>query len=190
MSLLRSGPLLLGSAVAAAVLMAASLAIAEPVASSCAWLSGQHEAAIQTAEIAFVGTVTGVRSGDRIATLDVEEIWKGPNLSDPIEVYGGSDDSNQITSVDRTWEVGLRYLVVPAVDKAGRLRDDACSPTSVYKAEFDALRPPNAHPPQGPPTSGPPGATPIAAVFLAILVFGSVGVFFLFRTGRAAPGRG
>jgi hypothetical protein len=183
MSPLRSGPLLLGSAVAAAVLIAASLAVAEPVASSCAWLSVQREAAIQTAGIAFVGTVTGVRSGDRIATLDVEEIWKGPNLSDPIEVYGGSEDSNQITSVDRTWAIGIRYLVVPAVDNAGRLRDDACSPTSVYKPEFDALRPANAHPPQGPPTSGPPGATPIATIFLAILVFGSIGAFFLYRRG-------
>jgi hypothetical protein len=74
---------------------------------------------------------------------------------------------------------------MPSVAADGTLHDDSCSATLLYKAEFDAFRPANAHPPQGPPTSGPPGAQPIAAVFLAILILGSAGAFLLWRTGRS-----
>src|SRR5207249_1767921 len=111
-----------------------------------------------------------------------EEIWKGPNLPDHVEVHGGPEQPDRMTSVDRTWQQGARYLVFPRADPSGILHDDACSPTSVYKPEFDALRPAGAYPPQGPPTSGVPGAPPIAAIFLVILVLGSIGGFFLYRT--------
>lgn len=140
------------------------------------------ESSLRVAPIAFVGTVKATRNNDRIASFDVEEIWRGPNLADPIEVSGGPEDPNAVSSVDRTWEIGTRYLVLPTADSAGELTDSACSPTSVYKPEFDALRPASAHAPQGPPTSGVPGATPIAAIFLVILVLGSIGGFFLYRT--------
>jgi hypothetical protein len=139
---------------------------------------------MQTATLVFVGTVISVADGGRDATFHVEMIWKGTNLADPSDVDGGSAS----TEDPRTWQVGTRYLVFPGTDSDGNLLDSACSPTSVYVAEFDALRPAGAHPPQGPPTSGIPGETPVAAIFLVILVFGSIGGFFLYRTGRRPEG--
>jgi len=137
---------------------------------------------MQTATVVFVGTVTSLTG--TVATFQVESIWKGPNLSDPSDVDGGAiagEDS-------RSWQVGSRYLVFPIIDSDGNLVDSGCSPTSVYKAAFDALRPANAFAPQGPPTSGIRGETPIAAIFLVILVLGSIGGFFLYRTGRRPAG--
>ena len=127
----------------------------------------------------FVGTVASVDATRNVATIDVQEIWRGPNLADPIAVSGGQSVPG---SSALQWEVGQRYLVIPTVTSAGDLVADGCSPTSVYKAEYDAFRPAGAYPPQGPPTSGVPGAPPIAAIFLVILVLGSIGGFFLYRT--------
>lgn len=134
------------------------------------------------AQVVFVGTVTAV-DGRGAATYQVEEIWKGTNVSDPVTVYPViNPEIEQQTGPSR--EIGTRYLVFPTVDTDGNLRDVDCSPTSVYASSFDALRPANAHAPQGPPTSGIPGDAPIAGIFLAILVFGSIGGFFLYRTGQ------
>src|SRR5881296_3549539 len=66
--------------------------------------------AISTAAVAFVGTVRQVTNLDRTAVLDVEEIWKGPNLPDHVEVHGGPEQPDRMTSVDRTWQQGARYL--------------------------------------------------------------------------------
>jgi hypothetical protein len=141
---------------------------------------------MQIAPLVFVGTVTSVTDDGRDATFHVEEIWKGTNLADPSEVDGGSATDEDA----RHWQVGTRYLVFPGVDRDGNLLDNGCSPTSVYRSEFDALRPANAHAPQGPPTSGIPGETPVAAIFLVILVFGSIGGFFLYRTGQRPAASG
>ena len=140
--------------------------------------------ALQAAPNVFVGTVTATADDGYDATFHVEEIWKGTNVADPIDVNGGSATRED----SRSWQVGTRYLVFPSIDTAGNLLDSACSPTSVYLPAFDALRPANAHAPQGPPTSGIPGDAPIAGIFLVILVFGSIGGFFLYRT-RPGPAR-
>lgn len=141
---------------------------------------------MRTAPNVFVGTVTATANGGHHATFHVEEIWKGTNIADPIDVDGGSAAGED----SRSWQVGTKYLVFPSVDSDGNLLDNACSPTSVYESGFDALRPANAHAPQGPPTSGIPGDAPIAWIFLVILVFGSIGGFFLYRTGTGAPKTG
>lgn len=174
---------------ASAALVVAALAgsvafrLASPpfVAASCA-ATVTPAVAMRTATVVFVGTVTSVT--EHVATFHVESIWKGPNLSDPSDVNGG-----EIAGEDpRSWQPGTRYLVFPIIDSDGNLVDSGCSPTSVYTAEFDALRPASAFAPQGPPTSGIPGDTPIAAIFLVILVLGSIGGFFLYRTGRRPAG--
>ena len=132
--------------------------------------------ALATAPVVFVGNVTDVSQSDGTATLDVVEIWRGPNLPDPVTI-----STRQIEG--RAFQNGARYLVFPVVQPDGTLTDSCNTATSVYTAEFDVLRPAGAHAPQGPPTSGVPGTTPIAAIFLAIVVFGAIGAFFLFRTG-------
>lgn len=153
-------------------------AIASPLTASASCAAAPDvAAAVQQASIVFVGTVTAVDQS-QVATVDVQEIWKGPNVSDPTTIAATSVDSP-------TWKVGTRYLFFPSVDADGSFVDNGCSPTSVYQPAFDALRPANAHPPQGPPTSGVPGSPPIAAIFLAILVLGSLGAFVLYRSGRS-----
>ena len=154
-----------------------------PVAALCA-APVAPAVALQTAPNVFVGTVTATSDDGFNATFHVEEIWKGTNIADPIDVDGGSATRED----SRSWQVGTHYLVFPSIDSNGNLLDSACSPTSVYQSAFDALRPANAHPPQGPPTSGIPGDAPIAGIFLVILVFGAIGGFFLYRTG-SGPAR-
>jgi hypothetical protein len=153
-----------------------SVAFASPsVASADCFVQVAGAQAMTRAPIVFTGTVTA--TAGNVATVDVQEIWKGPNLSDPVTVDGGSPDLED----HRGWRIGRRYLFFPNVDADGNLIDNGCSATSVYHPAFDALRPAGAHPPQGPPTSGVPGSPPIAALFLAILVIGSLGVFLLYR---------
>jgi hypothetical protein len=138
------------------------------------------------ARVVFLGTVTAVDT-QGATTYRVEEIWKGTNISNPVTVYPVVDPALG-RATGPTHQIGMRYLVFPTVDSDGNLRDPDCSPTSVYRAEFDALRPAGAHAPQGPPTSGIPGETPVAAIFLVILVFGSIGGFFLYRIGSRPEG--
>lgn len=153
-----------------------------PVSAACGTPVAPADALTMT-DLVFAGTVTTVADGGTTATFDVESIWKGPNLANPIEVYGGGPG----VSDPRTWQTGQRYLVFPHVETDGTLTDTACSPTSLYQASFDALRPADARPPQGAPTSGIPGEAPYAAIFLVIIVFGSVGAFFFWRTGQLGP---
>jgi hypothetical protein len=164
---------------AAMALTAGSWALPSLATALCAEPVTPAEA-LQRAPVAFVGTVTRVADGGYTATFNVEEIWKGPNLSEASTVYGGSANIED----SRTWQSGQRYLVFPSVDSDGNLLDTACSSTGPYTAAYDALRPSSARAPQGPPTSGPPGDPPVAAVFLLILLLGSLGAFFLWRTGR------
>jgi hypothetical protein len=139
-----------------------------------------------TAQVVFLGTVTAVDT-QGATTYRVEEIWKGTNIPNPVTVYPVVDPASGRASGPNR-QIGVRYLVFPTVDSDGNLRDPDCSPTSVYRAGFDALRPADAYAPQGPPTSGIPGETPLAAIFLVILVFGSIGGFLLYRTGGRPGG--
>ncbi len=175
----RAPRLPLLAAVALAVAALAGTAVPAPVAAACGTVVPPADA-LSRASTVFVGTVASVTDGGYTASFDVEEIWKGPNLADPITVYGGSADAEG----SRSWQAGQRYLVFPGIDPQGNLTDTSCSPTAVYQTSFDALRPSDARPPQGPPTSGLPGDPPYAAVFLVIIVFGTLGAFFFWRTGR------
>ncbi len=94
---------------------------------------------VAEAEIAFVGTVITVANAGRTARIQVEEIWRGPELGGQVVVHGGPD-GEAVTSVDRYWEPGFRYLVFPRRNE-GRLEDDACSPTVRWEPQLAALRP-------------------------------------------------
>lgn len=133
--------------------------VASPAAASCAPPQPLPEA-VNTSDLVVVGTVTGTRSGGRIATVTVEDIWRGD--ADPqIEVAGGPDEPNRATSVDRTYVIGTRYLffiLVSAQHDGGgtfgaRFEDNNCSDTRPYTADLDQLRPTTARPPV---TSAPP----------------------------------
>ncbi|MGH9185353.1 MAG: hypothetical protein ACRD0U_06015, partial [Acidimicrobiales bacterium] len=60
------------------------------------------ETAIEQTPIVIVGTVSSTRSRDRIATVNVDEVWKG-TIEPTFELWAGPEQDNEATSVDRTY---------------------------------------------------------------------------------------
>ncbi|MGH2691554.1 MAG: hypothetical protein ACRDHM_03530 [Actinomycetota bacterium] len=105
-----------------------------PSWASCAPLRPAREA-LAHAKVAFVGTVVGLKDGDaRRAVVRVEEVRKGSSLPERVEVVGTSGEgSGVVTSVDRTYVVGGRYLFVPT-NGAAPFQDNACTATTLIDA--------------------------------------------------------
>jgi hypothetical protein len=153
------------SAAAAAVALAAV-----PASASCV-PGAPVPQRIAQANVAFVGTVLRTSDGGRTAVVSVEQVWKGSVASD-VEVRGAVE-SGAVTSVDRTYEKGTRYLFIPLGERAP-FRDNSCSGTTAYTADLDRYRPAGAHAP-----TAPSGSFPIAPGLLAVLVLAAaVGTTF------------
>lgn len=131
---------------------------AGPALASCAEPLPIDEA-ISAAQTVFVGTVSELRFGDRVALFDVEDIWKGappatvvvsggPSLSDleAAQAEGG----DMATSVDRVYQAGGTYLVVSYASDGSTLSDNACSATQLFTSDLEAFRPSTAHAPLTP----------------------------------------
>jgi hypothetical protein len=124
--------------------------------------------AIRQADIVVVGTVSTTRSRGRIATVQVEDVWKG-HVASELEVFGGPASENVFTSVDRTYEIGTRYLLFVHEPSAhgysptfgGRYEDNSCSDTRPYTNDLAALRPTGATSLEDPDRTH--GSAPIAA---------------------------
>jgi len=112
------------------------------------------EAAVNSAEILFVGTVTATSNRDSWATVQIEEIWKGPDQPASVLVKGGPG-GNAATSVDRTFQVGVKYVFFPYLDGA-TLADNACTSTTPWSDGLLGLRPSDARTPLV-PTGGESG---------------------------------
>lgn len=82
----------------------------------------------------FVGKVTSTSNERRTAVVRVTSEWKGPNLPRIVTVQGSSaTEPGVLTSVDRHYHVGRRYLFVPLGDQRGSvIQDNACSSTVLY----------------------------------------------------------
>jgi hypothetical protein len=99
------------------------------------------EQAIERNAVVFVGTVETLRNVARFATVRVHEQWKGAALPDTVEVRGTDvDDPTAGTSGDRSYDLGSRYLFVPANSMPPFL-DGLCSATTPWSAELAQLRP-------------------------------------------------
>lgn len=138
-------------ALAAGAMAGAALAIAlpgSPAGASClppTPLPG----AIAQSPIVFVGTVRATSNANRTARVSVQAVWKGPSLPEIVEVEGSPvRGSNVLTTVDRRFEPGQRYLFIPR--RHGVVFDAYCSATAVYDASVASLRPGFASPPAGP----------------------------------------
>lgn len=141
-----SGALALAVAGGIAGGIAAGIAAAAPAAASCAAPPVGYAG---TAYV-FVGTVLDVGASGRDATVRVEQVWRGSVPAGTVEVHGGPDLA-AVTSVDRTYTAGARYVFAPFQRDGRRFLDNACSATSPYTA---AVRPRSAGVPAVGPASG------------------------------------
>lgn len=159
------------------LLALAATAFAWPVAADCQ-SAGPIEEALPVAPIAFVGTVTALNGP--IATFAVSEVWAG-DVPDVVEVRGLSDDVGGpdagfgagFSEDDRQWTPGGTYLVVPFVDGAV-MRDNACTATTQWRPELEALRPEDARIVSSTATDG--AAPPVEVLLVAgvlVLVAGA-----------------
>jgi hypothetical protein len=122
----------------------------EPASASCAPPVGIADGIAQ-ADLVVVGTVASARSGNRVATVHVEEVWKG-DVGESFEVFGGPAAENALTSVDRKYEVGRRYLLFAREPAAhgnpaifgGRYEDNDCSTTQAWTDTLLQYRPATA----------------------------------------------
>lgn len=106
--------------------------------------------ALAQADTVFVGTVTSLDHGDRIATFRVDETWRG-DLGATVIVSGGpspaeleaarAEGLDMMTSVDRTYVAGATYLVVAHGREGEVLLDNACSATQVWTDDLGRHRP-------------------------------------------------
>ena len=106
------------------------------------------EQAAQTAEMVFVGTVAETSNHNSWASVVVEEVWRGPDQPAAVIVKGGPA-GNMATSVDRFFEVGVKYLFFPYAGEAGDLADNSCTNTVQWSADLAQLRPADARQPLG-----------------------------------------
>ncbi len=133
-----------------------------PAQASCAESVPLQEA-IATAQTAFIGTVTEVDFDGRVAIFAVDETWKGETGATAIVVGGPTLAELQAaraigqdlaTSVDRSYELGVTYLVVSYGSQDGVLLDNECSNTQPFSVSLNDYRPADVTPPtMTPPVS-------------------------------------
>lgn len=121
------------------------LGVAGPASASCV-MPPPTGKAVREAEIAFIGTVTATSNHDRWATVAVEEIWKGEDLDPVVEIKAGPADppgpGGVASSVERTFQEGVRYLFFPYRKPNGTFTDSACSNTTRFTPDLERFRPP------------------------------------------------
>jgi hypothetical protein len=95
--------------------------------------------------VVFVGVVAAASDQNRTAQVSVEAVWKGPSLPARVQVDGSLvQGGNVMTSVDRRFQVGERYLFIAGGNQRGTVFEDtACSPTTVYDATVARSHRPN-----------------------------------------------
>jgi hypothetical protein len=133
----------------------AALGSAPAAKASCAPASPLRNS-IAEADIVFVGTVVALDHDGRTATFRVEDVWKG-KVGETVVVHGGpgiaaiesaaARGEGVASSVDRSYSMGTRYLVLPFGRSGDVLGDSICSNTRPYADGLASPRPASAHPP-------------------------------------------
>ena len=147
--------------------LALLIALARPALASCAVAPPLRER-LGEARVAFVGTVLQTTNRDRNASVRVESIWLGPRLPERVEVTGGPSQANVVSSADRSWEAGQRYLFV-LDDAKPPFKDDVCSATTPYTSAIARLEPEGVISPENDGGSGPWLLVAVALVGLGAL---------------------
>lgn len=121
--------------VAAVVTGLATLLLMPPASASCVGISSKQDA-VANAKIAFVGEVVDTTNHARTARVRVDSVWRGARIPRHVIVRGSPATGNALTSVDREYVKGRKYLFVPYKRQARAIfLDNMCSPTSEYSAE-------------------------------------------------------
>ncbi len=174
--------------VGAIVLVRSGAAVA-----SC-FASGPLEEAVATAPVVFVGTVTATSNSDRTAQVRVESVWKGPRLPRHVEVQGSpAHEPGVLTTVDRRFRIGQRYLFVPLAERHGpTFVDNACSSTIEYSGAVARYAPDALKAPESPAVPsgghGDSGVSVWLGVVIAAAVVGvAIGLVVVARRHRARP---
>lgn len=133
---------------------------AVPAAASCAMPAPLPDG-IRDAQTVFVGTVDSADDTGRIANVIVESVWKG-EVDEHVQVKGGPGDPQMITSTDRGFDVGTRYLFVPTSGNGQVFQDNACTYTQEWTKKVERLAPRGAAAVSGPPPRVDPQADQVA----------------------------
>jgi hypothetical protein len=157
-------------------------------AASCAVPTSLPEQ-IQAAALVFVGTVLSTSDNNRIAYVRVESIWKGPLVAEYVNVHGSPGSAGTVTSVDRHYQAGTRYLFI-LYSAEQPLQDNDCTGTQPYTSALAPLKPSDARPPAvNYPTDPMPNRQlpelVIGAVVLIVLVI-ATGAFIATRALRSS----
>lgn len=113
------------------------LAVATPARAGCTEVE-TVESGLASADLVVVGLVQAIGDGGRSASVVVDEVWKGDPGGTEIEVNGGS---GPISSTDRVYILGSRYLVFAQDAPGGGWTDSVCSPTQVWDDGLAGFRP-------------------------------------------------
>jgi hypothetical protein len=117
----------------------------QPVNASCLGFMPLRKS-IATAPIVFVGTVTATHNQGRTAVVHVTDVWRGQHVPRTVRLFGSPTTGTAVTSVDRTYTVGGKYLFVPAATRTRPPYDDNnCSATRPYTKALAQYRPAGAH---------------------------------------------
>jgi hypothetical protein len=144
------------------------------------------EEAVRQGEVVFTGTVVAVADQGRRATVEVDEVWRGPDLAATTVVLGGQGEG--FTSVDRTYEIGMTYVFFPSIDPETRaLVDNLCTNTTPWQDDYEKLRPAEARPPLGEPNGESAGFDVASLVPIGGLVLAVAAVLLV--VGLVARGR-
>ncbi len=158
------------------------------------------EEAVKSADMVFLGTVTSTANRNSWATVEVEEVWVGPDMPAEVLIKGGPG-GNAATSVDRSFETGIKYLFFPYIDaggeprpgeiigQAGGLADNSCSSTTQWSVDLEALRPADVRAPLGTSTTPETAAGIDLSGLVAPIGVGLVVAVVLLGIGLLARGR-
>lgn len=171
---------------AIAGLAAVGLATAPVVASASCAAPPTLAHTIADAQTVFAGTVTGLQGGSRVATVHVDDVWKGKDVAAVVEVVGTPELSAAATSVDRTYATGQQYLFIPTSGSVAQFQDNNCTLTQTYSPSLSGLRPANAPGTPKRPASLDFPILPVVAGLATITVVVGMAALALYLRRRAS----